>query len=203
MDDRVLGGGVQPGSPVAEVVGVRSRQHRGIASARGERTEPVVELRLAVVAAVAVVRPISLALQLGGRDGLVANADGAGDLLRAVELARRQRRRDRRHCQGPSAESTPCECGDERRVDAARERDDAAPQGADSLLELVDPRHASCARARASAHIDFTERPLDLATAAQSSCSGAKFTTRPSSRPTLIRTLPPATSTARSSRSSS
>ena len=165
--------------------------------------ELVVELRLAVVAAVATVRPVPLALELGGRDRLVADADRARDVARTVELARRERGRDRRNGKRPAAESACGERGDERRVDPARERDDAAPERADPGLELIGRRHSCWARARASAQTDFTERPVDLASAAQSSCSGATLTTRPSRRPTLTRTVPPCNSTMRSSRSSS
>ena len=55
MDDAVLGRGAQAGPPVAVVVGVRAREQRRVAAPRGERRERVVELGLAVVAAVGAV----------------------------------------------------------------------------------------------------------------------------------------------------
>ena len=82
-----------------------------ISTSRRERCELVVELRLAVVAAVATVRPVALALELGGRDRLVPDADRARDVARAVELARRERGRHRGHGERPVAERA---CGERR-----------------------------------------------------------------------------------------
>ena len=56
MDDAVLLGGAQAGPPVPDVVGVRAGEHDRVAAAGGERRELLVELGLAVVAAVAAVR---------------------------------------------------------------------------------------------------------------------------------------------------
>jgi hypothetical protein len=92
MDNAVLGRGPQPGSPVTEIVGVRSREHGGIPSPRCERRQTVVELRFAVVAAVAVVLPVALAFELCGRDRLVPDTDRAGDVTRSHELSGRERR---------------------------------------------------------------------------------------------------------------
>ena len=80
-----------------------------------------------MVAAVAIVRAVPLALELGRRDRLVRDPDGARDVARAVELARRERGRDGRDGERALAERARGERRDERRVDAARERDDALP----------------------------------------------------------------------------
>src|SRR5947207_739798 len=61
MVDTVLGGRPESRPPVADVVRVGAREHRRIALAAGEREQSVVELRLAVVAALLVVAPVSLA----------------------------------------------------------------------------------------------------------------------------------------------
>ena len=75
MEHAVLGRRAQPGPPVADIVGVRPGEHDRVPASCRERGQPVVELRLAVVAAVAVVRPVALALELGRRDRLVTDAD--------------------------------------------------------------------------------------------------------------------------------
>src|SRR5437764_1791387 len=94
MADAVLGGGAQSRARVSDVLGIRSREHGAVASSGSEGGQPVIQLGLAVVTAVAVVRAVSLALQLGGRDRVVADADRACDVAGAVEPAGRQRRRD-------------------------------------------------------------------------------------------------------------
>ena len=76
MNDAVLRRRPQPGSPVADIVRIRSRQDRRIATTARESREATVELRLAVVAPIAIVRAVLLALQLGRRDRLVLDADG-------------------------------------------------------------------------------------------------------------------------------
>src|SRR5206468_7492113 len=129
--------------------------------------------------------------------------DGAGDRYGSLALSRRERRRDRRHGERTVAERTGGETCDERRVDAAGERDEGAAEVGDRRLELGDAAHESPAAASAAAQTVFTERPVARAIAAQSSCSGATLTTRPSSRATLTRIEPPSMSTTRSSRSSS
>ena len=153
----------QPRPPVAEVVRVRAGQNGCIARAarrarRGGRRAPSCSgssgrdrsRRYPSRSSSAVVI-ISCRMPIA-----------RGDVARAVELAGRERRRDRRHRERALAERARRERGDERRVDPARERDDAAPERADPCLELLDRRHGSWARASASAQTDFTERPVDL-----------------------------------------
>ncbi len=111
MDDAVLGRRGKARSPVADIVGVRPGQDGCNSTSRRDCCELVVELRLAVVAAVATVRPVPLALELGGRDGLVPDADRARDVARTVELARRECGRHRGNGKRPVAESA---CGERR-----------------------------------------------------------------------------------------
>ena len=91
MHDAVLACRLQAGSPVAEVVGVRPGEHGGVAALGGDPLERVVQLGLAVVAAVPAVRAVALAVHLVGRDRLVGDPDRPCDVARAVELPGRQR----------------------------------------------------------------------------------------------------------------
>src|SRR4051794_30353010 len=116
MDDVMLRGGAQPRAPVARVVRVRARGGGGEAAGGGEGAEAVVELALAVVAAELVVADVAFARELGGRDRLVPDADRAGDVAGAVELSRRERRRDGGQSQRPLAERPRRERRDERGV---------------------------------------------------------------------------------------
>ena len=95
MDDAVLGRRGEPRPPVADVVGVRARQDRCVAAARASAAEPVVELGLAVVAAIAVVRAVALARELVGGDRLVARS------------RRPRRRRVRRRARRSRARARP------------------------------------------------------------------------------------------------
>src|SRR5262245_22190192 len=94
MNDAVLLGSPETGPPVAQVVGVGARQERVVLPAGGECRQLRVQLGLAVVAAVAIVPSVLRPLELGRRDRLVPDTDRAGDVAGAVELARRQRRRN-------------------------------------------------------------------------------------------------------------
>jgi len=122
----MLLGGEQARPPIPDVVGVGAGQHDLVAAARSDLHEPGVELGLAVVAAVASVRPIALALELGGHDRLVTDADGASDVDGRVELACRESRRDGRDGQRPTRERARRKGRDQRGVDAAGECDDRA-----------------------------------------------------------------------------
>ena len=119
----------------------------------------------------------------------------------------------------PRAERAGRDGGHQRRVDAAGEGDDRLPRPASARLEsaaapqrsgrdrgrraLGRPRlgspaqRAPCAAASARAQTVFTGAPVMRAARSQSACSGARLTTRPSSRPSLTRTGSPATSTVR------
>ena len=92
MPDGVLGGCTQARAPVTDVVRIRPGEHGRESSPSSEGRQLVVELALAVVAAVAIVPPVPLSLELGGRDRLVLDADRTRDVARAVELAGRQGR---------------------------------------------------------------------------------------------------------------
>ena len=192
MDHAVLGRRGEPRAPVADVVRVRAGEDGRKSAPLGERRELVVELRLAVVAAVAAVRAVALALELGGRDRLVCDADRAGDVTRTVELTRRERGRHGRHGERSLPERAHGERGDERRVDAARERDDTALRVSGSWPRAARMSSWRLGRGRAPRPTPtLRSGPVDLASAAQSSCSGATLTTRPSRSPTFTRTVPP------------
>jgi hypothetical protein len=134
MHDAVLGGGPQPRPPVPQIVRIRTREHGLVAPSRRKSGEVVVELGLAVVAAIAIVAAIPVALELGGRDQLMPDPDRPRDLTSPVELTRGKSGRDGGHGQGSLAERSHRQRGDERRVDPSRERDDAAPERADPAL---------------------------------------------------------------------
>src|SRR5581483_5127381 len=61
------------------VVRVRARQNGCVAAASSEICESVVQLALAVVAAIGAVAAVAVARELGRRDRLVADADRLGD----------------------------------------------------------------------------------------------------------------------------
>src|SRR5262249_16793856 len=79
VPDTVLGRGGEPWAPVADIVGVRAREQRRKPAARSKCAQPLVELRLAVVAAVAAIGDVALSLQLVRRDHLVRDADSPCD----------------------------------------------------------------------------------------------------------------------------
>ncbi len=126
MHDVVLARSDEPGPPVALVVGVRSREHHRVSAAPREGSERVVQLGLAVVAAVAAVRPVSRTCELVRPDDLVGDADRVSDGARTGQLARRERRRHRGDGERARTERARRERCDERGVDASRERDDRA-----------------------------------------------------------------------------
>src|SRR5262249_28851065 len=151
------------------------------------------------------VGPVARARELVGGDGLVGDADVVRHATGAVELAGRDGGRDRGDGERPVAQRAPRDGGDDARVDAPGKGDDRAAEGPAAPLQFLKEGHArtSCAAARARAHTVFTGSPLIRAARSQSACSGARLTTRPPSRPTLIRTGSPPTSTVQLSRSSS
>ena len=99
-----------------------------------------------------------------------------------------------------------------RWASAATSEESTPPESATTTLPSSRRRsstrswrvHApASAAASAAAQTLLTGRPSAAAARAQSSCSGARFTTSPSSRPSLTRTLWPSTVTSRKRRSSS
>ena len=159
--DRVLGGGVSPGPPVAEVVGVRS-DSTAACGARGARAEPVVELRLAVGDGESR-RWRRIPRAPAGRKWWFS---WRIPMARATSCGRRARPCSRRHCQGPSAESTPCERGDERpsrRRQRTRRR--SSPGGGFSSRARRSSSCVLCAGKSLGPDRRLRSNRLDLATA--------------------------------------
>ena len=102
--------------------------------------------------------------------------------------------RDRGDGEGAVAERAVRDRRDDRRVDAAGERDDG---GAEPAIARLKRRAYACASAHRSCPHDLDGVPVMRAARSQSACSGARLTTLPSSLPTLMRTGSPATSTVR------
>ena len=148
----MLARGDQAGPPVALVVGVRARGEGREAALLRECGERVVELALAVVAAVGAVGAVAGTGQLVRGDDLVRDADRLGDRACARQLAARECGGDRRHGQGAVAQRALRQRRDERGVDPARERHDDAAELAQSPLDaLLGGVHASTSAAASAA----------------------------------------------------
>ena len=136
----VLGRRAEPRAPVTEIVHVRAGEHR-IEAARGRNdSQPVVQLGLAVIAAVGPVAPICLAGEFIRPDLLMGDADRPRDAASPIELAGGKRRRDGGHRQRALAEDANGGRGDQGRVDAARESDDGAPRVHEAVFEVTERR---------------------------------------------------------------
>ena len=127
MADLVLGGGPQPRTKVTQVVGVRAGEDVGESLLTREHSEDVVELGLAVVAAVGAVRAVGLLVDLLRPHGPVTDACGLGRLAGGLELSERQGWRHGRNGERALTELPRGDRGDERGIDAAGESDDDAP----------------------------------------------------------------------------
>ena len=160
VNDAVLGGRSQAGPPVAEVVGVRARQQRRVAALARERGERVVELGLAVVAAVAIVAAVALARELVRRDRLVGDAD------------RRVRPRAHRRARPRQARGRP----PSPRARAGRARGPRAPRPATSRRR-PRTRRPRCRARPARARARLCSASIDRSCG--STCLGARRTRRP------------------------
>src|SRR5436309_15097377 len=90
VTNTVFSRGRKAGTPVTEIVRVGAREERGEAAAGGERAQVLVELCLAVIAAIAPVRDVPRPLEFVCRDHLMSDADHAGNLAGPVQLTRRE-----------------------------------------------------------------------------------------------------------------
>src|SRR6187551_2290985 len=100
MHDAVLARRAKARAPVSAVVCVRARQERGVSTLSRECGQRVIQLGLAVVAAIPIVAAVALTPKLIGRDRLVCDPDRSGDSARAVELTFGEGGRDRRYGKG-------------------------------------------------------------------------------------------------------
>jgi hypothetical protein len=139
--------GVHAGAVIAEVVHVRAVHDRARFVAR-ERRELREELFFAVEAAVDRVARIVGVVELPRLHDDVAHAEERGQPPRLLELAHRVRLGVRRHEHGGVAERVLGGAREERRIDAAGERDDDALHAAQHVQQaLVLRGHALSRRA--------------------------------------------------------
>ncbi len=142
LDERVthpvLGRGRQSRPEVAEVVHVRARHHDREVVLLGDAREHVVQLGLAVVAAIGAVREVRRPFGLVRAHGSMDDAQRVGDAPSLIGLARGQRRRDGRDRERTITEGTGRDGGHERGVDAAGVGDDHAARRRKDLVEPVE-----------------------------------------------------------------
>ncbi len=107
MPYAVLGSRSEPRPPVADVVRVCTRKNRSEPAALRKQHEPVVELGLAVIAAIAPVRDVLRTPKLVCTHDLVGDTDRSSDIAGTPKFSRSKRRRHRsdRQCSVPESAS--------------------------------------------------------------------------------------------------
>ena len=147
--------GAHPGAVVAEVVHDRAVHEHARAFALGDWRQPHEQLFLAEEAAVSRVLRVLGIIELARLHDLVAHAEQPGEALGLGQLARGIRLGIRGHEERAVADGLARRASQERRIDAARERDDHAFHLAEDVhqtlvLRVDRPIHAHASSGPAS-----------------------------------------------------